>query len=621
MKKSIIKKGIKILIGSTVLFGVAFITPHNKISAADNTVSISDEAEKNTLATLESVQLNQVKLSLKQGEKYQLSVLNTEEKVTWKVNRKSVALVDKNGTVTAVAPGTTTVIARVGDKEYKCTVKVSKQNVMFTQNSVTLRVGEPLQLEILGYYKNVTWKINRKTIASVDRNGVLTGVKAGTTTVKAIVDGKTLSCSVKVIKNKVALNKNRVLLFPGDEIQLKLSGYYKDLIWNSSSADVVVSQDGLVKIADKAAAQGAIVTAIAEGKSYQCTISVEAVRTFNSYVFVYDMIRIPITGTTKDFRVYSTNPNIGEILGIDKIDGVTYVRVLGKNIGETKICVEVEGHIFASKIKYSNNVDYASGHGVYTGLSEEDAKLAEQQYVAVSAIADEIIAEDMSEIEKVRAIHDWLIHNVKYDYVGVENNIIPAVEHKLEGVLVERTAVCDGYAKAFRALCEKAGMSCFLIYGTGASGISHAWNVVKVDGKWYQIDTTWDDTEANARKLLDTYYEYFLLSDEKMSETHIWNQVFPKATENYESEQLEQEIRQQYEKSGYFYNDREKVIAKLAEQINSGVQKATVATTMTISDTITANDVISKLSNAVGKTVYVSYMRHRSFMEIVLSVK
>ena len=91
-------------------------------------------------------------------------------------------------------------------------------------------------------------------------------------------------------------------------------------------------------------------------------------------------------------------------------------------------------------------------------------------------------------------LHDRLAAQVMYD--GSAANA-----HDAYGALVDGKAVCEGYAKAFQYLLQKAGMQSFLITGSSTNPVSgtaegHAWNVVRVAGEYYHVDTVWDD-QAN----------------------------------------------------------------------------------------------------------------------------
>ncbi|WBW96656.1 DUF5050 domain-containing protein [Oceanirhabdus sp. W0125-5] len=136
----------------------------------------------------------------------------------------------------------------------------------------------------------------------------------------------------------------------------------------------------------------------------------------------------------------------------------------------------------------------------------------------------------MSELEKELAIHDYIIQNASYDNNGFENMQRIIISGSCYGTLVEKSAVCSGYSAAFNLLCKVSELEAFSLLATG-----HAWNIVKVNGEYYQIDVLWDDISWGEG--ID--YKYFNLSDDKMNETHAefardgyeWiNDIYPKCT-------------------------------------------------------------------------------------------
>ncbi len=105
----------------------------------------------------------------------------------------------------------------------------------------------------------------------------------------------------------------------------------------------------------------------------------------------------------------------------------------------------------------------------------------------------------------VKTIHDYICETTEYDYQGINYREINGyiyydTAHTAAGIfLKDRIVVCEGYAKAFKILCRQFGIECALIIGQ-ASGENHMWNYVKMDdGKWYLVDTTWDDQSSGIR--------------------------------------------------------------------------------------------------------------------------
>lgn len=118
-----------------------------------------------------------------------------------------------------------------------------------------------------------------------------------------------------------------------------------------------------------------------------------------------------------------------------------------------------------------------------------------------------------SDYEKELYLHDALIKKVTYTYSKLE-------EQNGYTTLVEGKGVCAGYAFALQYLLMRAGIQSY--YVVGYAGESHAWNLVKIDGKWYYVDATWDDplTGSGSDSAYSPFHTYFNLSAEMMAEDH-----------------------------------------------------------------------------------------------------
>ncbi|MCI8310267.1 MAG: hypothetical protein HFJ45_08980 [Clostridia bacterium] len=123
---------------------------------------------------------------------------------------------------------------------------------------------------------------------------------------------------------------------------------------------------------------------------------------------------------------------------------------------------------------------------------------------------------------QIKQIHDYLIDTIEYDSTTSSD-----VSHTLYGALVNKYAVCDGYAKAFKFILDNLGISCVEVCGIAqnSSGVteSHAWNDVLLDGKWYAIDITWDDPiiiGGNGVLTNDLRYNYFLKGSDTFYSSH-----------------------------------------------------------------------------------------------------
>jgi hypothetical protein len=107
--------------------------------------------------------------------------------------------------------------------------------------------------------------------------------------------------------------------------------------------------------------------------------------------------------------------------------------------------------------------------------------------------------------DKEKSVHDALIAHVSYN-LGADMN------QSAYSAIVNGETVCAGYSKAFQYLMQKLGVPCY--YCTGYAGESHAWDIIKLDDGFYNVDTTWDDTDPST-------YNYFDCSDQDFSGDHI----------------------------------------------------------------------------------------------------
>ncbi|MBQ5314507.1 MAG: hypothetical protein J6J52_00615, partial [Oscillospiraceae bacterium] len=110
-----------------------------------------------------------------------------------------------------------------------------------------------------------------------------------------------------------------------------------------------------------------------------------------------------------------------------------------------------------------------------------------------------------SDFDKVKAIHDYIVQNTVFS----KDNKYSAYAY---GPLVAGVGQCEGYAKAMTYALTYFGLENVRMTGTKYDGLSHAWNKVKVSGKWYNIDATWDEyyTEKSSKAVR---YTFFLIPD------------------------------------------------------------------------------------------------------------
>lgn len=165
----------------------------------------------------------------------------------------------------------------------------------------------------------------------------------------------------------------------------------------------------------------------------------------------------------------------------------------------------------AYKLSYSYS--YRVSGGVYTlsvssitcTMQYDTAVYADKAsvtdyYTRMMAAFDAFEVKGYTRYEKVKSIHDTIAKQVSYDY-----EFTNGTAHEPTSVFLEPfLPVCEGYAEAFKMLCDREGIPCVIVVGD-ANGGGHAWNYVKMeDNKWYAVDLTWDDQSS-------IFYDFFLV--------------------------------------------------------------------------------------------------------------
>lgn len=139
----------------------------------------------------------------------------------------------------------------------------------------------------------------------------------------------------------------------------------------------------------------------------------------------------------------------------------------------------------------------------------------------VKDIVNKYISDDMSDMEKIKVLHDWVCENVSYSI----DNASDSMNHNDLAPFLTGSTVCDGYARAFNLLLNEAGIETYYVRSN-----NHIWNIVKLGGHYFHIDTTWDDGESS--------YNYFLKSDDEIiaetSSHSYWNLQTPSSLHSFQ---------------------------------------------------------------------------------------
>lgn len=184
---------------------------------------------------------------------------------------------------------------------------------------------------------------------------------------------------------------------------------------------------------------------------------------------------------------------------------------------------------------YIKNVSYSltgrKAKIIYNYVDGKEGFLKKYNYVneKVNVIVAALIKDGMSDYEKELAIHDYIVNYARYDIENLERNTVPRDSYTAYGLLTNKKAVCSGYAEIMYRLLNKAGIETHIVTGR-AKVQEHAWNLVKIGGKYYHLDATFDDpVTSNGSNVLS--YGYFNLTDNEIAINHTWDRsLYPAAT-------------------------------------------------------------------------------------------
>lgn len=259
-------------------------------------------------------------------------------------------------------------------------------------------------------------------------------------------------------------------------------------------------------------------------------------------------------------KLYENRENLKT--GTYKIEyGNTFQNLLSSSDGETKLKKEYQSAI--EVLVYENpeifyidatsmfiNIEKitkitGTKYNVYIDNGNKESYLSEgfnskedvDKYQAeIKKVKDSILSvlDGKSDYEKIKIVHDYLVDTIEYDSSVSLDNI-----YNIYGALVSKVCVCEGYAKAFQYLMDEAGIENTIVIGKGTNSKgkteNHAWNYVKLDGKWYGIDTTWDDPILIGSGVLisKSKYQYFLKGSKTMNQNHFISGKFTDAGQTF----------------------------------------------------------------------------------------
>ena len=165
-----------------------------------------------------------------------------------------------------------------------------------------------------------------------------------------------------------------------------------------------------------------------------------------------------------------------------------------------------------------HTVNGAIKYLTFTGKYLYDAQEVSARQSRIESAADSAIAgiTATDSYGKAKAVYEYLILNTQYSAASADNQNICSV-------FLDHTSVCNGYAKAAQYLFQKLGIPCILVNGNAGGG-RHAWNIVLLDGDYYQFDATWGDPSyysTSSAQAPDIDYAYLNVTTQQITRNHM----------------------------------------------------------------------------------------------------
>lgn len=210
---------------------------------------------------------------------------------------------------------------------------------------------------------------------------------------------------------------------------------------------------------------------------------------------------------------FSNEPTLEDILldGWSNLDEEIDISSLGISLDDLQYLETAYWDVYyenpeywyiGNKLRYSYLPDDNIICSVFPIYSETDINEINKYNKELKTATDEIlfqITDDMSDVEKILTVHDYMVMHYEYDDTLLNHNIT---------IMTEKTGVCQAYSVAFKYVMKKIGIECTYV---SSSALNHMWNLVMANGKWYHIDLTWDDM-GDDKHYGQISHEYALLS-------------------------------------------------------------------------------------------------------------
>lgn len=204
------------------------------------------------------------------------------------------------------------------------------------------------------------------------------------------------------------------------------------------------------------------------------------------------------------------------------IEAYTYDNPDVFYLSPSKMYLNIETTTFGSSTTYNVFINNGSDANYFTDEFSSESQVR-SAINSIEQVKNTLVSKRTGNTyEDIKMVHDYLVDNIEYDTSLSKNNI-----YDVYGALINRVAVCEGYARSFKYILDEMGISSVLVIGTGTNSRGeterHAWNYVEIDGNWYAVDCTWDDPVVIGGGSLPqgSKYKYFLKGANEFNQDHI----------------------------------------------------------------------------------------------------
>lgn len=256
----------------------------------------------------------------------------------------------------------------------------------------------------------------------------------------------------------------------------------------------------------------------------------------NTAKLIYDTIESNLSNMTSGNYEIKLSSQIADVLyedyGENKLDtsfqsawdALMLDRVDTFFIDVTKVNLKMRKTTCGKKVTYALSIAPADSNG-YLANGLESKEKVDNILNEIKETRDNIVKRlNGIDYNKIMHAHDWIINNLQYEQNITNNNV-----YNLYGALIEKSAVCEGYAEALKYILDEVNIPCVLVSGTATNSEGkterHEWNYVQLYGKWYAIDSTWDNPVVKGTGYVSDSikHRYFLVGSNEMNKNHFPN--------------------------------------------------------------------------------------------------